>query len=61
MEREEYVRKAKALGHTDDMITETLTEASEWESKVGLPYDFEMQLIDLPISDPNPIIKKAAR
>ena len=61
MEKEEYVRKAKALGHTDDMITGTLTEASEWESKVGLPYDFEMQLVDLPMSDPNPIIKKAAK
>lgn len=61
MEREEYVRKAKALGHSDEMITETLTEATKWESKFGLPYDFEMQLIDLPISDPDPIIEKAAK
>lgn len=54
MEKEEYIKKAKELGHTQSMIDETLREAEKWEEKLHVPYDYSMDLVELPISDPDP-------
>lgn len=60
MEKEEYLRKAKELHHTDDMIAETIKEAKRFEEIFGRPYDYSMDLVELPISDPNPLAKYGA-
>lgn len=51
MEKEEYIKRAEELGHTRSMINETLREAEEWEEKFHVPYDYSMDLVELPISD----------
>lgn len=54
MEKEEYIKRAEKLGHSRSMIEETLREASEWEEKFHVSYDYSMDLVELPISDPDP-------
>lgn len=51
MEKEEYMKKAEELGHTQSMIDETLRDAEEWEERFHVPYDYSMDLVELPISD----------
>lgn len=55
MEKAEYIKQARALGHTDEMIELTLKAAEEAE-KEGFPYELESQLIPLPDVDSIPEI-----
>lgn len=61
MEKEEYVKRAQKLGHNAKMIDKTLKEAERFEKKFGVPYDFSMDLVELPISDPDPTMESKQR
>ncbi len=49
MEKEEFIRKAKELGYTDQMIDEVIKLHEEAEKK-GIKTDYEWHLIELPVS-----------
>lgn len=55
MEKEEFIKRAKELGQTQEMIEDTLAEAAAWEKKYGFPYDLDGRLVVPVISDPDPI------
>lgn len=48
MTKEEYIKKARALGHTENMIKETIKEHEEAE-KEGINMSWEMELVELPV------------
>lgn len=49
MEKEEFIRKAKELGYTDEMIAEDIKLHEEAEKK-GLKVPWELSLVELPVS-----------
>lgn len=49
MEKEEFIRRAKELGYTDDMINEDIKLHEEAERQ-GIKIPWEFRLIELPVS-----------
>lgn len=49
MEKEEFVRKAKELGYTDQMIEDDI-KLNEEAEKNGIKVPWELRLIELPVS-----------
>jgi hypothetical protein len=49
MEEEEFIRKAKALGDTDQMIEDDI-KLNEEAEKMGIKVPWELGLIELPVS-----------
>jgi hypothetical protein len=49
MEKEEFIRKAKELGYSDEMIAEDIKLHEEAERK-GIKVPWEQSLIELPVS-----------
>ena len=50
MKKEEFIKKAKELGYTDEMINEDIKLQEEAE-KQGIKIPWELRLIELPIND----------
>ncbi len=50
MEKEEYMRRAKQLGYTDEMIQGDI-ELYEKAKKDGVKIEYESFLVELPIND----------
>lgn len=50
MEKEEYVKRAKALDYTEDMIQGDI-KLYEEAKKDGVEMDYESFLVELPIND----------
>lgn len=49
MEKDEFIRKAKELGYSDEMIAEDIKLHEEAE-KQGIKVPWELRLIELPVS-----------
>lgn len=49
MEKDEFIRKAKELGYTDEMIQEHV-KLNEEAEKQGIKVPWELGLIELPVS-----------
>ncbi|MDF2873338.1 MAG: hypothetical protein K0R22_21 [Sporomusa sp.] len=49
MEKDEFIRRAKELGYTDEMIADDIKLQEEAE-KDGLKVPRELRLIELPVS-----------
>lgn len=49
MEKDEFIRRAKELGYTDEMIADDVKLHEEAE-KEGIKVPWELRLIELPIS-----------
>ena len=50
MGKEEFLKKAKDMGYTQKLIDEIVKDMEE-NIALGLPMDWEMCLLELPISD----------
>ena len=50
MGKEEFLKKAKDMGYTQKLIDEMVKDMEE-NIALGLPMDWEMCLVKLPISD----------
>ena len=50
MGKEEFLEKAKEMGYTQELIDNIVKDMEE-NIALGLPMDWEMCLIELPISD----------
>lgn len=48
MEKEEFIKKAKELGYSDEMIAEDIKLHEEAE-KNGIKVPWELRLIELPV------------
>ena len=51
MGKEEFLKKAKEMGYTQEQIDLIVKDVEENHIKLGLPPAWEMELIVLPISD----------
>jgi hypothetical protein len=49
LEKDEFIRRAKELGYTDEMIADDIKLQEEAE-KDGLKVPWELRLIELPVS-----------
>lgn len=49
MEKAEYIKKAKELGYTDEMIAEDIKLHEEAE-KDGIKLPWELDLVELPVN-----------
>ena len=49
MEKDEFIKKAKELGYTDEMIAEDIKLQEEAERN-GIKVPWELRLIELPVS-----------
>lgn len=49
MEKDEFIRKAKELGYTDEMIQEHV-KLNEEAEKQGIKVPWELGLVELPVS-----------
>ena len=50
MTKDEYVKKAKELGYSDESIQETIQIHEEAKKDLGIDLPYEMYLIELPIN-----------
>ena len=48
MEKDEFIRKAKELGYTDEMINEQI-KLNEDAEKQGIKVPWEIGLVELPV------------
>jgi hypothetical protein len=48
VEKEEFIKKAKELGYTDEMINDDI-KLHEEAAKQGIKTDYALDLIELPI------------
>ena len=51
MGKEEFLEKAKEMGYSQELIDMIVNDVEENKIKLGLPPAWEMELIELPISD----------
>ena len=51
MGKEEFLEKAKEIGYSQELIDMIVKDVEENKIKLGLPPAWEMELIELPISD----------
>jgi len=49
LEKDEFIRKAKELGYTDEMIQEHV-KLNEEAEKQGIKVPWELGLVELPVS-----------
>ncbi|TCL35639.1 hypothetical protein EV210_111105 [Anaerospora hongkongensis] len=49
MEKDEFIRRAKELGYTDEMIADDIKLHEEAE-KEGIKVPWELRLVELPVS-----------